>query len=321
MLPGSRLMYALGAEQIRRMRARSPLDTKSFHDALLSHGHAPLSSVSDAMGLGPNFKGRLIMSLDFTRRSALQSIILGTAALAAWPGKSAQARMPGGTLTVGLTYDIDTLNVYSTGFLGDVQAVVVEGLLAPNEKAEYVPVLALSVPTLQNGGVKLLDNDSRMQITYKLRPGVKWHDGQPFTSADVKFTWEAVRDPKFIAESKDGCEDILSIDAPDDLTVVCNYKSVTTNFTSTLFTFGILPKHALEGKNLNTDVNNQKPLGTGAFMVREFNKSQYVVADRSPNYLQKAANGDQLPYLQQLVFKIITNSNTLITQLDTSKNL
>ena len=251
------------------------------------------------------------MPLDLTRRSALQGALLGTA-LATWP---ASARTAGGTLNVGLTYDIDTLNVYSTGFLGDVQAAVVEGLLAPNEKAEYVPVLALSVPTVRNGGIVLLDNGSRMQVTYRLRPGVKWHDGAPFTSADVKFTWEAVRDPKFIAESKDGCEDILSIDLPDELTVVCNYKNVTTNFASTLFTFGILPKHALEGRDLNTDGYNQKPLGTGPFMVREFKKGQYVVADRNPNYWGKAANGDQLPYIQQLVFKIITNSNTLITQL------
>jgi len=56
------------------------------------------------------------------------------------------AQQRGGTLTVGLGYDIDTLNVYSTGYLGDVQAAVVEGLLAPDSKARYVPVLATRVP-------------------------------------------------------------------------------------------------------------------------------------------------------------------------------
>ena len=54
MLPASRLMYALGVEQIRQMRAQSPRDTKNFHDALLSHGHAPLASVAEAMGLQTN---------------------------------------------------------------------------------------------------------------------------------------------------------------------------------------------------------------------------------------------------------------------------
>jgi peptide/nickel transport system substrate-binding protein len=166
----------------------------------------------------------------------------------------AKAQARGGTLTVGLTYDVDTLNVYSTGFLGDVEAAVVEGLLAPDSQAKYVPVLALEVPTLANGGIKLADG--KMRIAYKLRPGVTWHDGKPFTSADVKFTWEAVKDPKFTAESKDGTAEVASIETPDDLNVIVNYSRVAPNFASTLFTFGFRPKHALEGRAHNTDAYN-----------------------------------------------------------------
>ena len=225
------------------------------------------------------------------------------------------AQQRGGTLTVGLGYDIDTLNVYSTGFLGDVQAAVVEGLVAPNQKAEYVPVLAMSVPTVKNGGIKVAADGKSMVVTYKLRPGVKWSDGQPFTSADVKFTWDAVKDPKFIAESKDGTEDIASIDTPDPLTVVVNYKRVAPDFKSTLFTFGILPKHTLEGKDLNTDNYNQMPLGTGPFKVTQYVKGQYVVLDRNPYYWRKDTAGVQLPYLDKMIFKIIPDSNTLVTQL------
>ncbi len=226
---------------------------------------------------------------------------------------SAQQR--GGTLTVGLGYDIDTLNVYSTGYLGDVQAAVVEGLLAPNEKAKYVPVLATTVPTIKNGGIKVAADNKSMVITYKLRPNVKWSDGQPFTSADVKFTWDAVKDPKFIAESKDGTEDIASIETPNPLTVVVNYKRVAPDFASTLFTFGILPKHTLEGKDLNTDNYNQMPLGTGPFKVTQYVKGQYVVLERNPYYWRKDKAGVQLPYLDKMIFKIIPDSNTLVTQL------
>ncbi|GGL82761.1 peptide ABC transporter substrate-binding protein [Deinococcus aerolatus] len=225
------------------------------------------------------------------------------------------AQQRGGTLTVGLGYDIDTLNVYSTGFLGDVQAAVVEGLVAPNEKAEYVPVLATRVPTVQNGGIKVAADNKSMVVTYQLRPGVKWSDGKPFTSADVKFTWETVKDPKFIAESKDGTEDISSIETPNDLTVIVNYKRVAPDFKSTLFTFGILPKHALEGKDLNTDKYNQMPLGTGPFKVTQYVKGQFVVLDRNPNYWGKDKAGVQLPYLDKMIFKIIPDSNTLVTQL------
>ncbi|THF68342.1 peptide ABC transporter substrate-binding protein [Deinococcus sp. Arct2-2] len=243
-------------------------------------------------------KGRLLL--------ALTSVLLCGTALA-------QER--GGTLTVGLSYDIDTLNVYSTGYLGDVQATVVEGLLAPDKNANYVPVLATTVPTIKNGGVKVSADGKQMSITYKLRRNVKWSDGAPFTSADVKFTWEAIKNPKFIAESKDGSEDVSSIDTPDPYTAVVNYKRVAPDYASTLFTFGIFPKHALEGKDLNTDVYNEKPLGTGPFRVKEFRRGQYVIVERNPLYWRKDSKGVQLPYLDQIVFKIIPDANTLVTQL------
>ncbi|WP_019011516.1 peptide ABC transporter substrate-binding protein [Deinococcus aquatilis] len=243
-------------------------------------------------------KGRLLL--------ALTSVLLCGTALA-------QER--GGTLTVGLSYDIDTLNVYSTGYLGDVQATVVEGLLAPDRNANYVPVLATTVPTIKNGGIKVSADGKQMSITYKLRRNVKWSDGTPFTSADVKFTWEAIKNPKFIAESKDGSEDVSSIDTPDPYTAVVNYKRVAPDYASTLFTFGIFPKHALEGKDLNTDVYNEKPLGTGPFKVKEFRRGQYVIMERNPLYWRKDSKGVQLPYLDQIVFKIIPDANTLVTQL------
>ena len=86
-------------------------------------------------------------------------VLLGAAATACAPMR----RTDRNSLVVGLTYDIDTLNVYSTGFLGDVQAAVVEGLMAPDGHARYVPVLATEVPTVENGdGVsKASKNDDR----------------------------------------------------------------------------------------------------------------------------------------------------------------
>ena len=89
-----------------------------------------------------------------TVNSTMQKrLVLGLSA-AILLGGMGLAQQRGGTLTVGLSYDIDTLNVYSTGFLGDVQATVAEGLVAPNEKAEYVPVLATRVrpPTVISTG-------------------------------------------------------------------------------------------------------------------------------------------------------------------------
>jgi peptide/nickel transport system substrate-binding protein len=255
------------------------------------------------------------MTLKLSRRATLKGMLAGTTAFAAVGLLPAWAQQKGGTLTVGLTYEIDTMNVYSTGFLGDAQAAVVEGLLAPDKDAKYVPVLATEVPTLDNGGIVLSEDGKTMKITYKLRPGVTWHDGTPFTSADVKYTWEAVKDEKFIAESKDGSSQVESIDTPDELTAVVNYNTILPTFASTLFTFGIMPKHLLEGTDLNTSTYNETPVGTGPFKVTEFARGQYVVTERYDGYWKKADNGDALPYLDSIVFKMIPDTNTLITQL------
>jgi peptide/nickel transport system substrate-binding protein len=243
----------------------------------------------------------------------LRAAPLFAAALLATIPAFAQTR--GGTLTVGLPYDIDTLNVYATGYLGDVEAAVVEGLVAPDEHARYVPVLATEVPSLTNGGIQPSEDGRAMRVTYHLRSGVSWHDGAPFTAADVKFTWEAVADPKFLAESKDGADDVASIDTPDDLTVIVNYKTVSPAFASTLFTFGILPRHLLAGKDLNHDIYNDRPIGTGPFMVSEFRRGQHVVLDRNPHYWGRDESGAALPYLDRIVFRIIPDSNTMGTLL------
>jgi peptide/nickel transport system substrate-binding protein len=220
------------------------------------------------------------MTFKLTRRAALQGMLAGTAALTTMRALPAWAQAKGGTLTVGLTYEIDTMNPYSTGFLGDAQAAVIEGLLAPGADAKYVPVLATEVPTIENGGIVVSEDGKTMKVSYKLRPDVKWHDGEAFTSADVKYTWEAVKDEKFIAESKDGSSEVESIDTPDDLTVVVNYNTILPTFASTLFTFGIMPKHLLEGTDLNTSSYNETPVGTGPFKVSEFARGQYVVVER-----------------------------------------
>src|SRR5207302_1677386 len=116
-------------------------------------------------------------------------------------------------LIVGYDREPDTLNRFSTHILEDIQTCVVEGLTTTDEQMNVVPLLAVDVPTLENGGVTLRP-DGGMDVVWKLRPNVKWHDGVPFSSDDVRFTVEAINSPAYHPESADGFDRIASIDTP-----------------------------------------------------------------------------------------------------------
>lgn len=225
------------------------------------------------------------------------------------------AQERGGTLTVAIGYDLDTLDPYASGFLTDVQSTFLEPLVYPDENAKFQPAMAVEVPSLENRGIRLTDDGKKMVVTYRLRPGIKWADGEPVTSADIKFTWDAIRDPKYLGPEKDGTDEIERIETPDALTAVIYYKQVYPGFKSSLFGYGILPKHVLQGKDLNKDAFWDKPFGAGPFRVTEFKRGQYVIVERNPNYWRKDDKGVQLPYLDRIIFKIIPNTNTIVTQL------
>lgn len=220
----------------------------------------------------------------------------------------------GGVLVIAGTVEPDTLNPYSTHLSDEPAYTILEGLVAPNSNMELIPVLAKEVPTLENGLI-IMNDDNTMTVKYNLKEGVKWHDGEPFTSADVKFTYEAVSNPTFLAEGKDGTEEILSIETPDEKTVIVNYKYPFPDFADKLFTFGVMPKHLLEGVDLNVQTGwNVALVGTGPFMFKEWKAGEYIEVVKNPNY---HVEGE--PYLDGLVFKFITDQNTQISQLKTGE--
>lgn len=216
----------------------------------------------------------------------------------------------GGDLVVGMSYEPDTLNVYSTHLMGDVQAMMVEGLLVPDENMEYVPVLAEEVPTVENGGITL-NEDGTMDIEYHLRDNVYWHCGEKLTSADVEYTWEALKNPDWEAESKDGVADVESIECPDDLTVICHYIKQNPDYAQTLFTFGIMPKHDIEGVDMNDPNNgyNSSPCGTGPYVFEEWVPGEYIKLVRNENYWKEGA------YMDSVTFRFVIDENTRINML------
>ena len=212
-------------------------------------------------------------------------------------------------LVVGYDREPDTLNRFSTHILEDIETCVVEGLVTTNEKMEVVPLLAASVPTVENGGV-VLRKDGGMDVTWTLRPEAKWHDGTPHTSADVKFTVEAINSPAYNPESTDGFDRITSVDTPDPLTAVLHYKEVYAPY-QLQFVRGTLPKHVLEGRDIDTANDyNRAPLGTGPYKVAEWKSGEFIRLEAVPNYWQGRPAA-----IKTLTFRFIANTNTRINQL------
>jgi peptide/nickel transport system substrate-binding protein len=150
-----------------------------------------------------------------------------------------------------------------------------------------------------------------MDVTWKLRPGVKWHDGVPFTSADIKFTVEAINSPDYNPESTDGFDRITSVDTPDSLTAVVHYKERYAPF-ELQFIRGALPKHVLAGRNIDrANDYNRKPLGTGPYAVTEWKTGEYILLERVPSYWR----GAEYPKIRRLLFKFIPNTTTRVNQL------
>lgn len=217
-------------------------------------------------------------------------------------------------LIVGYDREPDTMNRFSTHILEDIQSCIIEGLTTTDEQMRIIPLLASEIPTLANGGV-VLRADGGMDVTWKLRPNVKWHDGVPFTSADVKFTVEAINDPSYNPESTDGFDRISAVDTPDALTAVVHYREVYAPY-ALQFIRGFFPKHVLQGKDIDRAQDyNRNPLGTGPYRLVEWKTGEHILLERVSDYWQ----GGGRPRIKQILFKLIANTNTRIAQLQSGE--
>lgn len=213
---------------------------------------------------------------------------------------------PGGQLIYGSLMEPNTLNPLLSDLLAtaEVGSLIFSGLVQVNEKGEWVADLASEVPTVQNGGV----SRDGLTVTYRLRPGVTWHDGTPFTSADVKFTWEFIMNRRANVVSRDGYDKISAVDTPDANTVVVRFRQYYPPFM-TLFTT-ILPKHALSGaEDVNKAAFNRAPVGTGPFKLKEWRIAEAVVLEANQSYFKGRPN------LDSIVYRVIPDSNIMLTQL------
>jgi peptide/nickel transport system substrate-binding protein len=188
-----------------------------------------------------------------------------------------------------------------------------DNLVSVDQKGNDVPMLASVVPTIENGGI----SKDGLTITYHLRKGVKWSDGYPLTSKDVKFSWSAILNPNNNIISQTGYELVRSVETPDDWTVVFHMKQKFSPVVNTLFAesdspYEIVPEHIL-GKlhDINKAPFNSDPVTSGPFRLKEWVRGDHLsLIPNDAYFLGK-------PNLKEIDVKFIPDENTEVNALRT----
>lgn len=181
--------------------------------------------------------------------------------------------------------------------------------------AQPHPDALAELPTLANGDV----SPDGLTLRYKLRPNMKWHDGQPVTSKDLWFTWRVVMNPKNNVVTTDGYKDIASIDYTDPHVAVIHMKRVYAPYLQQLFAPNgnapILPEHVLAKYNDDKGSFNTAPYQAAPFPAS--GPFQFVAWNRGSDVRFKAFDGFYLgkPKLREVVYRILPDQNTMLTQM------
>ena len=159
-----------------------------------------------------------------------------------------------------------------------------EPLAGWDSDGNLVPVLAAEIPSKENDGL----TEDGLSVVWKLKKGVKWHDGAPFTADDVVFTWEYARNPETAAVTIASYRDV-KVEKVDDLTVRVTFAKPTPFWADAFVSANgmIIPKHLFAdytGAKSRDAPTNLKPVGTGAFLFVDFKPGDTVLAKLNPDY-------------------------------------
>ncbi len=180
----------------------------------------------------------------------------------------------------------------------EVAGHIYNGLVKYDKNLAIVPDLAESFSISKNG----------LEILFHLRKGVKWHDGAPFTSRDVIYTYNVVVDPKTPTPYAEDFRQVGSISAVDNHTVKVKYK---VPFAPALASWGmsILPAHLLEGKDITKSSLARSPVGTGPYRFMEWIPGQKIVLESNHDYFEGR------PYIDRYIYRVIPDTSTMFMEL------
>ncbi len=190
------------------------------------------------------------------------------------------------------------------GTLYTLTSKLFDGLLSYDAQRQPVPRLATSWSVSEDGLV----------WTFELRPGVRWHDGQPFTAADVAYSLQEVW-RKYNSRGVTTFAPVREVQTPEPLRVVLQLQRPAPYLLSALSSIDaqVLPRHLYEGSNPLTNPHNTRPVGTGPFRFASWDRGVSINLVRNEHYW----DADK-PHLDALVFRIIPDLTAASAALETN---
>ena len=231
----------------------------------------------------------------------------GLASLAGWAGASLAQGDAGGTLRWALTPEPPTLVTAfnSSQMVQQISAKMMDGLVAYDRKLDPMPALATSWTV----------SDDARTVTFKLRDGVKWHDGTPFTSADVKYTFEEIL-KKHHPRGRATFANLESVETPDKLTAVFKLSKPSAYMMAALSASEspVLPKHLYEKGDPTTSPQLAAPIGTGPFKFAEWQRGKFIRLVKNPDYWVKGQ-----PHFDAMIVRFIPDAGARAVALETGE--
>jgi peptide/nickel transport system substrate-binding protein len=221
-------------------------------------------------------------------------------------------------LRIGIASDPDRLNPYLSEMdvSYDIASLVYSYLIVADARGRLTGDLALTVPTRANGGIS---PDGRTYV-YRLRRNVVWHDGMPFTSADVVASWRAVMDPRNDTFEHEGYDEVTSIRTLGRYAIAIRLRRRYPPFVSRFFAplqeggKPILPAHVLASeRSFNAGPLSNAPVGTGPFRFVSWTRGDGIVLERFDRYFKGR------PKLQRIELTVVPNDRSLALALQTHR--
>jgi peptide/nickel transport system substrate-binding protein len=193
-----------------------------------------------------------------------------------------------------------------------LERLLFDVLLTYDDHGRLIPDLAERVPSVANGDI----SRDGTTLTYHLRRDVRWHDGARFTSSDVRFTFDAIMNPRNTVFSRDGMDQVRRVQTPDPYTVVFSLKrpfapALDVLFADGAWPYGILPEHLLRGRATLDDARffTTRPIGTGPFKLDRWLRGDRIELRRNDAYFRGR------PRLERIVVRIVPDPQTRMIML------